>query len=146
MVRKHCGTPSLCWGLFRRCVRVRLCTVRVQQCARRQEAQPTRRLGDFSCRRSDMSHDQKKAAADLHFTSETWGLQWAFLDRIFRKDTSLIKWDVKEMTSSEKKHLASLGWNASNWDDAAAPAQGVAAPWEALSAEQRACEPRRPLL
>jgi len=93
-----------------------------------------------------MSHDQKKAAADLHFTSETWGLQWAFLDRIFRKDTSLIKWDVKEMTSSEKKHLASLGWNASNWDDAAAPAQGVAAPWEALSAEQRACEPRRPLL
>ena len=91
-----------------------------------------------------MSQDEKTAAAALQFTSETWGLQWAFLDRIFRKDTTLIKWDAAEMTPSEMENLVSLGWNASNWDNVAAPAQGVAAPWEALTTEQRACEPQRP--
>lgn len=90
--------------------------------------------------------DQKDAAAKLGFTAETWGRQWALLERIFHSTANLLTWD--ELSGAEKDAVVSLGWaeNGSAWDDVYASqtapdpiagANGTIKSWGSLCWEQQ---------
>ena len=87
---------------------------------------------------SQLTADQKQAASSLRFTGETWGNQWALLDRIHRKVSHLIAWDTNELSSKEMASLGALGWNESNWEDVDASPQGTSVAWDSLTPDQQA--------
>lgn len=65
---------------------------------------------------SSLENDVRNILADeLGFTSDTWGRAWAFADRIFLNDTTVLPDWNEDLTYDEQKALNVLGYTAVNW-------------------------------
>ena len=60
---------------------------------------------------AELDDDVRLALTKLQFTEETFGRQWALLERIFHTNTGLLTWD--ELSPPELDALQALGWSAS---------------------------------
>lgn len=83
-----------------------------------------------------LSKAEKEAAAKLYFTEFTWGRSWAFLERIFHKDTSLLDWNT-QLTDNERLALEALGFNQASWDSIEEPQPAAAGAWTEMNISQR---------
>ena len=65
-----------------------------------------------------LTDDQREAAALLQYTRETWGRQWAFVERMVHGTTGLLDWEDIANVPHEQKALEELGWDAAGaaWD------------------------------
>ena len=83
--------------------------------------------------------EQAEAAAQLGFTEETYGRQWAIVDRIFYNKTQLIPWAVVELVPAEAAALGKFGWDEATWDggDTIAPPVNVAVSYLNLHNSQK---------
>ena len=63
-----------------------------------------------------LSDQHKVAAAGLGFSAESWGLQWAIIERIFHNDNTLLAWG--DFAGADLAAIESLGWDARNWSTA----------------------------
>ena len=52
---------------------------------------------------------------DLHFTPDTWGRAWAFTDRIFLNDVTVLPDWNEHLTAKERAALGVLGFHEGNW-------------------------------
>lgn len=83
-----------------------------------------------------LGDDAKNALTKLQFTEETWGRQWALLERIFFKSTGWVGMSWDELMPTERQAMQALGWSDTgmadnrtwdgtgsqvDWDDADAP-------------------------
>ena len=67
---------------------------------------------------ANLTDDERAAAALLQYTGETWGRQWAFVERMAHGTVGLLDWEDVANVPHEQKALEELGWDTAGtaWD------------------------------
>jgi hypothetical protein len=85
---------------------------------------------------SNLTCPQQKAAANtLRYTEVTWGRGWAFAERIFHSDFSLLPSWTDDLSNTERLSMEGLFKDAASVWDTATPFKTV--PWSALSSTKQ---------